>query len=131
MVKKEYYIDKEEMMYETILSQGKCKVTDKLSVMLWTLVERYAHAWNWYDEDIKQDAMQHAFIDAFLSYNKVDLSKNAFTYYTQVIKIAFYWILNQWKYEKPTNDRYKAFIKLSYDKEYMGTGGVTTWKDAF
>ena len=122
------YINKDLLLYETILSQGRGKPSDTLSELWILLIDKYSNGWVWTNYDLMVDSKQHAFIDLFKSYDKVKLDMNAFTYYTQVCKVAFYYYSNLWKYEKATNSSYKNFIKLSYDKSFAEKGN---WKEKF
>lgn len=108
------YIDKETLLYHTILSKGMGKPNEILEYAFILLIDNFSKGWTWHDYEIMNDSKQRAYIDLHKGFHTVDIERDIFTYYTQIIKISFYQMINQWRFEKPTS-QYKDFIKISFD----------------
>lgn len=88
------YIQKNILLYETILSKGKGKPTKKLEAMFLKLskgvfAKRRVEAW---DADLQKDVYQHGFMVLWTKWQSVNEKKfddRIFNYYTEVLKRGF------------------------------------------
>jgi len=122
VISTKYYLDKEDLLYQTIISQGKGKPTDKLVRGWLLLIEKFGASWNFKTNDDKIDAEQNAFVDLWVrGYKLYNENKgDPFRYYTEIIKRSFWMSFNIWNYEKVNNMRHieNTSHKIPIDKIY-------------
>jgi len=85
------YINKNYLTYETILSQGKGKVTKNLEIYFTLLVDNIIKLNNIYDYEQRNDMMQTAYLNLYKNYQNFNSKKydSPFNYFTEIIKRAF------------------------------------------
>jgi len=120
-----HYLNKDVLIYETIISQGKGKPTDKLCSYWSILIDNYSNgqsnnSWgpsinngNSYDNimDAKQNAFLILTLKGYMNFDVERNQRNPFNYYSEIIKRSFWFSFNTWYYEKLRNKIYIGTVK--------------------
>jgi hypothetical protein len=109
------YVDKVELLYETILSKGKGCPTDKLYKMWILLVENILHknTNRYMDEAIRGHSYGESIIDLkryYINFNPI-WNSSIFAYYTQIINNSIKKSFNIYTYNGTNKDERKRIIR--------------------
>lgn len=116
--KKQFYVNKEELVKEIELSQNQDRVTDNLAEMLIKIVNGVAHRFanlQYYGitEDVKQDCL----LLLIQKYKNFDLTRNSscFAYITTIIYNQMRYQVSKAKKYKDRNDAIAKEVKEYID----------------
>lgn len=82
-------INKDELLYEIIISKGKGKITPKCFIMFKKIADGVVKKFNfYYEEELKEDCVSGAFLqlcDNYINFNEKKYD-NAFAYLSEIAK---------------------------------------------
>ncbi len=86
-----YHVKNADLVKEIIISKSQNKLTDNAVIMLMKMVKKIGGNFTYYDPMDREDCEQAAMEDVLKYWRgfKPELSSNAFSYYTQIIKNGF------------------------------------------
>jgi DNA-directed RNA polymerase specialized sigma subunit len=116
------YINNADLLKEIELSRTAGKMTNNLTLMLTELCNRYAKHKDYvrvfsYDEDMKAFGMM-TIVKVWRSFDPAK-SNNPFSYFTQILRHAFYQYLNQEKKQREIKDEVLVSMGMNPSFKYM------------
>lgn len=118
-----FYIDKKELLEETLDSLEKGIMSDKLARMVMLLVAKYATKGNWATYTYNDDMQAFALMAHMRSWRKFnpERSKDAFSFFTQCTKNSFKQFLNKEKRQRNIRDKLCVSYGLEPSHTYAAT----------
>jgi hypothetical protein len=117
------YVNNRDLITEIKLSKENNKLTDKLTKMIILLVDKYASSSRFYVTTHFKDDMKNFAIQTMVEkWSKFDCDRenpNPFSYYTSIIKNAFYQYQNAEKKEKDIKNDLLIELNKSPSYSYM------------
>lgn len=118
-----FYIDKKELLEETISCLAVGIMSDKLARMIMLLVTKYATKGNWGSYTYNDDMQAFALMAHMRSWKKFnpERSKDAFSFFTQCTKNSFRQFLNKEKRQRNIRDKLCVSQGLEPSHTYAAT----------